>query len=221
MIWDDSFLDLKIPSWMEEELLKPEEESEELSSYEQVRQANIDRNQQKLKELMGGTLKSLGKPILKQPAIPRTKKKRNFNLVSQRKSSRITGMSQSKLYQSVLEEDMDEIKRILETSDSEINQVNGINQETALHAACTLGNIEIITELLKYNQIELNIYDLKGRTPLSILKASKRWNLVELLKDAGAVEDESDFQVRKKKKHNTTADIEMSEPNEMHLLPHL
>lgn len=82
---------------------------------------------------------------------------------------------------------IEDVEELLRKGDCAINQTNGINEETALHLAVTLGDAEITQLLLQCEGIHVNVEDIRGLTPLSLSTSNGFTEISNMLIEAGAV----------------------------------
>jgi hypothetical protein len=175
-----------------------------LSEYERRRLENIERNKEMMKSLGLDAALNMFKP--KVVAVSPVKRKLHQKPTIQaptRSSKRKKGFHSSPLFTAVREKNVEEIVKILSTNegDSQINEKNGMNDETPLHLAVTLGNMEITKILLAQDNVDVDAQDIRGWTPLAIAKTNGFSEIAEVLKESGASPTESldVFKVQQKK----------------------
>jgi len=185
----------------DEESEEEEEEEEEygnkqtLSEFERIRLQNIEKNKEMMKSLgLDTSSLNMFKPKV-VPVLP-LKRKLNFKPTIQaptRSSKRKKGFHSSPLFTAVRDKNMEEIIQILSTTEgaSQVNEKNGMNEETPLHLAVTIGDVDITKTLLAQDNIDVDAQDIRGWTPFAIAKTNGFQQIADLLKEAGASPAES------------------------------
>jgi len=181
---------------------EPEEEFHEqpivqnkgLSDYERIRLENIERNKQMMKSLgLDLAVNDLKPKVPVASPIKRKLQQKPSIQAPTRSSKRKKGFQNSPLFSAIREKNLVEFLQILSSSEaaSQINEKNGINDETPLHLAVTLGDIEITKTLLSQDCIDIDAQDIRGWTPLTIAKINGFKEIAALLQEAGATQTDA------------------------------
>lgn len=170
-------------------------ESSIVCDYERKRQENIERNQQMIHTLGLSDLVTPTIPVANnmghispkkfKPADPR----KHTIKAPTRASKRKKGFEYTSLFNAVREKDVDEVFMLLSPENQDeiaINAPNGINEETALHLAATIGDAQITELILQHPGVDVNAQDLRGWTPLYIAQLNRFKDIVTVLQNAGA-----------------------------------
>jgi len=109
-------------------------------------------------------------------------------------SSEYSVKKQANLYLAVMSRDRGSIRAILKEKkgDNKVSFTNGPNKETALHLACSIGDVKIVKIMLKYlkdfDYTGLDILDGEGHTALE--RAAQK-NFVDIIKLLQQVKEET------------------------------
>ena len=95
----------------------------------------------------------------------------------------------SSLIKSIIQNNISDLKLLLKAGADANGQDEG-TKHSVLHYACVIGNIKAIQVLIE-NGANINIQNIKGRTPLFIARQMQQYEVEKLLLSLGAKDDEN------------------------------